>query len=133
MRCPLDAAELELRSVEGHSGYRCVSCSGAWLPSKFVRSIEFSRRFSVAAFEAILTENSSTSEIKCPHQCGDLRSSSKDAFSLNYCPSCNGVWFPKGQLASLLSRHERLDTAGRDMTLEVIGGSALGALLGLLS
>jgi Zn-finger nucleic acid-binding protein len=133
MHCPIDAAQLELRSVEGHSGYRCVSCRGAWLPAKYLESIKYSRRISTSAVALALDVGSSETKFACPHRCGGLRDSNSLGVPVKYCPSCRGIWFPKGELASFLSKHEPLSQgAGTSIGAE-LGANALLLFLEMLS
>jgi Zn-finger nucleic acid-binding protein len=133
MRCPYEQAVLELRSVEGHSGYRCVACRGAWLPWKYIQSIEHSRIFSVENFESSLLPRSPSLGLMCPHACGPLCDVHHDDIQLGSCPVCSGVWFPQGALAALLEKYKRRDEGIGTVVAADVGISALFAMLGLLS
>src|SRR5512134_2852390 len=97
MKCPRDQALLSLRSIEGHSGYRCPRCHGGWLPAKFIQSLEYSREFKYSAFtEAIAQGASHVTALACPAGCGHLHATRFADIPLCWCPVCQGSWFDFG-------------------------------------
>jgi len=129
MHCPCDNADLVLRSVEGHSGYRCPACRGAWLPSKYIHSIAYSHHFSTQAFESSIRKSSSASDLMCPHGCRSLRNARHEEVPLSYCPSCAGVWFEQGAVSALLAKHRRKAEGVAKAVAADAGISFLAALL----
>lgn len=107
MKCPRDSSELTVRDTEGHIGFLCATCEGAWLPSKYVRSIEHMRRFSYAEFATTLAlAPGGEGQLRCPAGCGKLRQVDGPSTTLSWCPSCQGVWFDRGEISQLLANHE---------------------------
>ena len=107
MHCPRDSADLTVRDTEGHIGFLCPACHGAWLPAKYVQSIEYMRRFTYSDFVALLAQNAGApGKLGCPSGCEQLRQVDGPHFSLCWCPTCHGVWFDRGEIARLLEQHE---------------------------
>jgi Zn-finger nucleic acid-binding protein len=132
MHCPRDHSPLSLRSVEGHSGYRCSQCLGAWLPLKYIKSIEFSRHFSYPAFVASLTEGRrQNAPLSCPVGCGELNEVLFSNISLHSCPACQGMWFNYGAVSELLSRHQSRNEVGVGAAIAAESGA--WGIVGLLS
>jgi Zn-finger nucleic acid-binding protein len=133
MKCPRDSATLEVRDVEGHIGYLCHSCKGAWLPSKYVRSIEHLRKFSYAEFLATLSASARIVEtLGCPSGCGYLEQVSGPQFALSWCTTCQGVWFDRGEIARLLTRHESREKPYPQMIAEQTAWGVLADAVVLL-
>ena len=106
MKCPRDHSDLVIRDTEGHIGYFCGTCHGAWLPSKYQQSIEYMRHFSHAEFVAKLAPHLGTpGQLACPSGCGVLTPVVSPRFTLSWCPSCHGAWFEQGEIAHLLNQH----------------------------
>ena len=131
MRCPSDHSDLTVRDTEGHIGFLCPSCNGAWLPSKYVKSIEYSRDFSFSDFIATMSQISSRSgNLQCPSGCGCLSQVNHPDASLNWCPQCQGFWFDRGEIARLLSKHKLRERGAAEVLSEQAAWSILGALVG---
>lgn len=127
MKCPHDHASLIIQSTEGHSGYVCSECRGAWLPREYVKAIEFLREFSYADFsESLSRTNVSNSGLQCPLRCGMLRHAALADLALQWCATCHGVWFDSGSIAKLLADHRRRTDGtaglGHHTAAEVLGG-----------
>lgn len=131
MKCPRDQGTLSLRTIEGHSGYRCPSCHGGWLPAKFVRAIEYSGDFKYAAYtEAVAKGVSHVTRLACPSGCGALSATRYADITISWCPSCQGSWFDFGSISELLRKFTRHDgTVGK----AIVADAALSTLIGILS
>jgi Zn-finger nucleic acid-binding protein len=133
MKCPRDQALLGLRSIEGHSGYRCPLCHGGWLPANFVHSLEYSGDFKYSVFtEAVAQSASNVTALVCPSGCGHLRAARFADISLGWCPSCQGSWFDIGATGELLAKFARRDTTLGKAVAADAGFSVLLAVLGAL-
>ena len=133
MKCPRDQALLSLRSTEGHSGYRCPSCRGGWLPAKYVQSIEYSGDFKYSAFsEAVAGGVSHVTDLACPAGCGQLRATRFADISLFWCPSCQGNWFELGAVGELLGKYACRDSSLGKVVAADVGLSVLFSILSAL-
>ena len=131
MHCPRDHATLALRSIEGHSGYRCANCYGAWLPAKFVQSMEYSGEFKYAAFSAAAAGGvSHTTKLACPAGCGQLYATRYAEVTFSWCSGCQGCWFDFGAISELLRKFARSDG---NLGKTIAADAALSTLLGVLS
>ena len=138
MRCPRDNGDLVVRDTEGHVGFRCSTCQGAWLPARFVQSIQYTHVFSYAAFARALTDAPLTATtLRCPTGCGTLGFVMALDVPVMWCSSCRGVWFEPGAIRALLERMPRVEAglASAGLVAGQLGGEiALWTiLLGLLS
>jgi Zn-finger nucleic acid-binding protein len=130
MLCPSHRLQLQVRSVEGHSGYVCQSCYGIWLPRKYIASVAYSYEFQTAAFDSALTNFKTPSSVPCPQKCGQLIRGSYEEVTLHYCSSCMGAWFAEGEVTRLLARHNRKTQSIGGVLAKTSGESILGSLLG---
>jgi Zn-finger nucleic acid-binding protein len=138
VRCPRDQSELTVRDTEGHVGFRCPVCQGAWLPARYIQSIQYTHVFSYAAFARSLAEQPAIpTSLMCPAGCGTLTATSAFDVPFSRCRSCEGVWFEPGTIRSLLARMPRPDS---DLASGQVIAGQIGAeiavwtiLLGLLS
>jgi Zn-finger nucleic acid-binding protein len=133
MKCPRDQALLSIRSIEGHSGYRCPSCHGGWLPAKFVQSLEYSGEFRYSVFtDAVAQGASDITALACPAGCGQLRATTFAETALCWCPNCQGSWFDFGAIGELLAKFARRDTTLGKAVAADAGFSVLVAVLSAL-
>lgn len=110
--CPHDSRPLVIQDAEGHVGYGCDSCRGAWLPRKFLQSMEYGRRLSEAAIQnAFAAQLKRPTTLRCPAACGMLEGVYIKGIELDWCPHCKSVWFDRGEVAKLLARYPLLGSA----------------------
>jgi len=138
VRCPHDNSALVVRDTEGHIGFRCSVCQGAWLPSRYVQSIQYTHTFSYSAFARSLTEGPTTpTNLACPGGCGTLVVGTALDVPVLWCRSCQGAWFEPGVVRALLARMPPVESglpSGAAVAAQVGGEIALWTvLLGLLS
>lgn len=104
--CPHDTQPLVIQDIEGHIGYCCDACHGAWLPRKYLQSIEHGRRFSEADLQRAFAEQfKRPTTLSCPAGCGKLDGVYIKGVELDWCPHCMSVWFDSGEIAKLMSRY----------------------------
>jgi hypothetical protein len=78
---------------------------------QYIESIESNHHFSSDQFIASLAaQEEKVAACSCPSGCGHLRSASAGDIIVDWCPSCDGVWFDRGEIDKLLSNHPRKDT-----------------------
>jgi Zn-finger nucleic acid-binding protein len=115
LHCPHGGHGLSIRDIEGHVGYFCSECRGAWLPRNYLQSIGLERHFSVERFESLLAEQPLLpTELQCPKHCGDLKCCHIKGVDLDWCPVCRGVWFDRGEIAKLLAQYSGRKQKGDD-------------------
>lgn len=137
--CPHGEHDLSIRDVEGHVGYACGECRGAWLPRSYLQSIGLEHHFSVERFESLLlAQATSPADLSCPKHCGALQRSQIKGIDLDWCPTCHGVWFDHGEIAKLLAQyrsrqHKGGDDAGPDAGDVVDIADLVSGLFDLLS
>ena len=109
MKCPEDRVEMRAaRPDEGHGGYVCPSCAGAWLLEANIADLELGRPFDATAFHAALQRRlRGTSTWPCPRDGTLLARSEVNGLELDWCPTCRGVWFQMEELGHTLDRHRR--------------------------
>jgi Zn-finger nucleic acid-binding protein len=133
MRCPNDQSELTVRDTEGHIGFLCPTCKGAWLPANYVQSIAYMRDFSYADFAVQLSKSTTgSSQLGCPSGCGLLDKVNHCEVTLHWCRTCQGVWFDRGEIARLLAKFQLREKGAAEVVAEQVGWSILGALIGSL-
>jgi Zn-finger nucleic acid-binding protein len=104
MRCSVDNQDLEVCKVENRNGWLCTACKGAWLPSDFISSFRLTDPWFVDDFYECLTVNlQSASDRQCPEGHGHLDKSNYGKVELDWCDSCEGVWFDGGELEDVVS------------------------------
>jgi Zn-finger nucleic acid-binding protein len=131
MHCPRDQSELTVRDTEGHIGFLCSKCKGAWLPSKYVQSIEYMRVFSYREFIDQLAKSASLlSAMRCPSGCGKLSEVTLRQMTLYRCNTCQGMWFDHGEIRRLLAQFELRERSMGEAVAEQAGWSVLAGILG---
>ena len=104
MHCSINDVKLDVCKVENRNGWICTACKGAWLPSDFVSSFRLTDPWFVEDFYERLTINlTSTSDRMCPEGHGAMDRSNYGTVELDWCDSCEGVWFDKGELEAVVS------------------------------
>jgi Zn-finger nucleic acid-binding protein len=104
--CPHDLNPLSVREAEGHVGFLCETCQGAWLPRSYLQSIEHGRHFShERLFQMLGDQRTAASFLQCPSHCGSMQISRIKGIALDWCPECRGIWFDQGEIAMLLSHY----------------------------
>lgn len=133
MQCPRDQSELTIRDTEGHVGFLCPTCKGAWLPSKYLQSIEYMRVFSYAEFLSSFSKLAvGNGLMSCPSGCGHLHQVKSNDIALDWCPKCQGAWFDRGAITELLARFQLRETGVGQTVAEQSALAVLGGILGAL-
>jgi len=102
-QCPHDASPLTIQETEGHIGFLCASCGGAWLPRQYLESIGQLRKFAAEKFlQTLGAQLSFRSTLQCPNSCGALQRKTVKGIDIEYCPACQGIWFDRGEIEALL-------------------------------
>lgn len=83
-----------------------------WLPNKYIESLKHNYTFDPANFIKKLSESYTETEHTCPSCKTNLHRSIFKEIELEWCQSCNGVWFDKHELNALSELHKEETTAG---------------------
>jgi uncharacterized protein with PIN domain len=59
------------------------------------------------------TENTKTSNLKCPKCDGNLTETDYENIKIDVCGNCSGVWLDAGELAQILDKDENGGWLGR--------------------
>ncbi len=133
MHCPHDQTILSIRDTEGHIGYICSECHGAWLPEKYLQSIQHTHAFFYPYFARAVSESPAIpTELKCPSGCGELAKTTWHEASINLCNKCHGIWFDCGEVRALLARMPRISSAPLGTAGSVAADIGANTLVGIL-
>lgn len=119
MNCPKCNGILSAKESEGHIGFVCEICNGMWIPNKYIESLKHNYIFDPANFIETLSESYTETEHTCPSCNTNLHHSIFKEIELEWCKSCNGVWFDKNELNSLVELHKKETTAGEGLLVGV--------------
>ena len=106
MDCPRCKEKLERINASGIETTRCLYCNGVWVPGESLKQLlrmEPKAPSIGSLLGARSDETQEASDIACP-ECNDTTLTKIVSFGveLDYCPSCNGVYFDEGELKSVL-------------------------------
>jgi ribosomal protein L37AE/L43A len=59
------------------------------------------------------TENTKTSDLKCPKCDGNLTETNYENVKIDVCGNCSGVWLDAGELAQIVDKDEKGSWFGR--------------------
>ena len=59
------------------------------------------------------TENTKTSDLKCPKCDGNLTETNYENVKIDVCGNCSGVWLDAGELAQIVDKDEKGGWFGR--------------------
>ncbi len=112
MNCPKCEGTLKLEEGEGHIGFVCEKCNGMWLSNKYIETIKHSYNFEPTKFIKTLSEKYTYTEHSCPTCKTSLNQSTFNNMQLEWCQTCNGVWFDQNELNTLVSNYKKEETVG---------------------
>ena len=115
MYCPKCEGTLNINEREGHIGFVCEKCNGMWLSRKYVESIKHNYNFEPSYFIKALSQKQTSTEFKCPSCNTNLHHSTYKNIELEWCSSCNGVWFDNNELNTLVAHYKKEETAGEKL------------------
>ena len=102
MKCPDDSTAILVHSSEGRSGWKCSTCSGIWLPRSYIDVFEIDYPDLLSPFyKGSDISAISTSNRQCLDGHGQLSRSESAGIELDWCKTCRGFWFDKGELAKI--------------------------------
>lgn len=133
MNCPKCEGVLHINEGEGHIGFVCKSCEGIWLSKKYIISLKHNYDFQPEEFLSKLAESSSETTDLCPSCNATLHKSTVNNIELEWCQSCEGVWFDKSELATLTALYNKETTAGQRISEGVDGIALILSFLSSLS
>ena len=101
-RCPRDHAPTERVATEGHAAWRCTQCEGLWLPGMEVDALARERQVDVEVLRAKFAQGRvGDAGFECPGG-HPLVVTEYRTLELDWCPTCQGLWFDRGELRRLL-------------------------------
>lgn len=104
-RCPRDHAPTERVATEGHLAWRCTQCEGLWLPGLEVDALARERQVDAASLRAKFAQaRVGDAGFACPDG-HPLVLTEYRTLELDWCPTCQGLWFDRGELRRLLDLH----------------------------
>ena len=107
MNCPKCDGSLNIKEHEGHVGFHCNSCHGILLSKKYLLSLELTYKFSASEFiSSLSSQQSCVTAYKCIECTDHLHEITIDGFEIDFCKSCNGVWFDKSELSGLITKNK---------------------------
>lgn len=112
MNCPKCNGVLNVKESEGHLGFVCEKCAGMWLPNKYLESLKHNYTFEPNNFIKKLSESYTVTKHACPGCNTYLHHSIFKEIELEWCQSCNGVWFDENELNRLVALYKKELTAG---------------------
>jgi uncharacterized protein len=100
-------------------------------PAGWCKTLKFENHLN-QHFSQMLTLDSKTIKMKCPHCEVVLVMSERQGIEIDYCPQCRGIWLDRGELDKLIekaelssgkdyeskNREERFDTSHRPERFE---------------
>jgi Zn-finger nucleic acid-binding protein len=103
--CPQGHGATVIAANEGHVGYHCLECGGIWVPAIEIDALARERHLDVDAFRARLADaRTGEAAFACPHGHA-LTVTEYHDLELDWCRTCQGIWFEPRELRRLLDLH----------------------------
>ena len=107
MNCPKCNKKMVLKEGEGHIGLTCNLCEGIWLSGRYFSSLKYENDFNPDNFMISLqSSNPKETNLMCPGCGNNLNYSVINNIELDWCGSCEGVWFDKSELGALVTKYK---------------------------
>ncbi len=107
MNCPRCDEKLLLKEGEGHIGLTCNLCGGIWLSGGYLSSLKYENDFNPDDFiKSLQSSNPKETNLLCPGCGKKLNSSLINSIDTKWCHSCEGVWFDKNELGTLVTKYK---------------------------
>jgi len=107
MNCPRCNKKLLLKEGEGHIGLTCNLCGGIWLSGKYLLSLKYENDFNLDNFmKSLQSSNPREINLPCPGCGKKLYSSLTNGIEIEWCRLCDGVWFDKNELSTLVTKYK---------------------------
>jgi Zn-finger nucleic acid-binding protein len=125
--CPRDHSPTEQVASEGHLAYRCTQCGGLWLPGPDVHALLRQRRVDHANFRKRLVDGRiGDASFACPLR-HVMTLTEYRTLEIEWCPTCDGIWFDAGELRRMLDLHPDTFDADNVQLLMLATGAFLVA------
>src|SRR5688572_29757527 len=103
--CPRGHGSTVLAANEGHVGYHCLACGGIWVPAIELDAFARERHVDIADFHAKLAAGATgEATFACPSGHALTVTEYRD-LELDWCRTCQGLWFEAGELRRLADLH----------------------------
>jgi len=114
MKCPKCNDQLSIKETEGHVGYACESCFGIWLPWKYLSGLSSSHEFDAKELIEKLNKSiKNNTEYNCPTCKTYIETAEINNIEIEWCNTCNGIWFDKNELSALITKHGETSATGK--------------------
>ena len=114
MDCPNCSSDYTLALAEENKGSACSQCGGVWISAETLTSLGKAHNYDPNILEIHLSEEKTLNESKaCPSCRVSLMTSTIADIELDWCKSCNGVWFDRGEYDSVATDAYRMSTSDR--------------------
>ncbi len=134
MKCPKCEVKLEVMEREGHIGHCCSKCSGVLLTGNYLSTLILKSELSVESLISSFERNiSGGSSCNCPVCSRQMKSTKYKETELDYCNSCNSVWFDFNELASAFTSQKSSRVGSFATTKGEVASGALEFICGILS
>lgn len=104
MECPSCSSGCSLIPSEGDKGFYCSQCDGLWLAKETLNSLcEVNKLDSNILRKKLREERRVDNSKACPNCVKTLATSAVNNMELDWCETCDGVWFDRGECQRILS------------------------------
>lgn len=123
MNCPNCSCVSLSKVNEENQGYNCSQCSGLWLSGENLIFMGLEQNLDIGILKAQLRQNKGRDgQRSCPNCEKSLLISTIDEIELDWCASCDGMWFDRDELDGIVANARKISTADKILdTLSVVG------------
>jgi len=122
LQCPKCSVTLLPRRDVGLFG--CKQCGGVWINGKDAEGTDKSLQELITRLRKILGTSGSPTALSCPEcRTGSIRSKKVSGVEIEWCVSCGGVFFDRGELQRVRTSSTLREPSGWDGAWA--GGSAV--------
>lgn len=110
MLCPVCRVEMAARTCAGVEVEHCGECGGLWVPVERLDAVCRLADLAAPALMAALEESGEGAGLShkrhcptCRRMLARVRVAARVEFNVDRCPSRHGLWFDRGELATVLA------------------------------
>jgi len=104
MKCPRCSNETLSKIPEENQGYGCSRCDGIWLTKENLLSIRLQHNLDISLLRAQLIKDKRSDGLRnCPNCSQGLVTSTICEIELDWCASCDGIWFDPGEFSGMVT------------------------------
>jgi Zn-finger nucleic acid-binding protein len=114
---------LKVAVSDGRTGYVCDKCRGLWLPHRWIDALRHElSSFSWNDMRRELEQTAKPSKVHCASGCGQLSASLIGSVEVDWCISCEGVWFDREEVQNALAQWPAQRLADRGWPADILIG-----------